>query len=183
MSELQRVVFSSGFESLFSRDLRAHVTPVIGAELKALGVNLEKPFQAGYPIETWAAAVELLAKHLYPEDGKPAAYWKLGRSTIAGFAETLIGRAAFGFLRLVGPVRSVERAARTYANTNNYTKVALNRVGPTSFDFYLNEKHTLPEYDIGVVEAVLEHVGAKSPRVTLVSQDAEGFTMRLEWTA
>ena len=80
-------------------------------------------------------------------------------------------------------MRSVERAARTYASTNNYTKVTLNRVGPTSFDFHLNEKHTLPEYDMGVVEGVLEHVGAKTPVVTLSSQDPEGFTLRLEWTS
>ncbi len=183
MSTEQRVVFASGFESLFSRDLRAQVTPELDRELKACGVFLDKPFQAAYSIETWAAAVEATAKHLFPGEARPVAYWKLGRSTIEGFAETLIGRASFGFLRLVGPVRSVERAARTYASTNNYTKVTLNRVGPTSFDFHLNEKHTLPEYDMGVVEGVLEHVGAKTPVVTLSSQDPEGFTLRLEWTS
>jgi uncharacterized protein (TIGR02265 family) len=180
MSE-QRVVFSSGFESLFSRELRALITPSLDAALKQLGVHLDKPFLPAYPIETWTAVVELLARELYPQDSPQSAQWKLGRSTIEGFTHTIIGKAAFGFLRLIGPVRSVERAARSYANTNNYTKVELKRIGDTAFEFKLNEKHTLPEYDMGVVEAVLEHVGAKMPQVTLLAKDAESFTLKVEW--
>ena len=183
MGEEQRVVFGSGFESLFSKEIRGKVTPALDQELQALGVRLEKPFQAGYPIELWAAAVAAVARHLYPEDSTPAAYLKLGRSTIIGFCETLVGRALFPLLRLIGPVRALDRAARNYAATNNYTKVVLTRVGPTCFDFYLNEKHTLPEYDMGVLEEALIQLHVSAPKVTLRSQDAEGFTMRLEWNA
>lgn len=179
----ERIVFASGFEGLFSKDLRAQVTPAIDAELRKLGVVIDRPFLPGYPVEKWAEVVELLARTLHAGESREAAYWKLGRSTVSGFGETLIGKAAFAFMKLVGPVRSVERAARNYANTNNYTVVGLNRTGPTSFDFHLNEKHTLPEFDMGVVEAILEHVGAKQPVVTLVDKDAEGFTMHLEWQA
>lgn len=179
----ERIVFASGFEGLFSKELRAHVTPACDAELRRLGVFIDKPFLPGYPVEKWAEVVEALAQHLYPNESREAAYWKLGRSTVRGFGETIIGKAAFAFMKLVGPVRSVERAARNYANTNNYTVVGLNRTGPTSFDFHLNEQHTIPEFDMGVVEAILEYVGAKSPVVTLVSKDSEGFTMHLEWQA
>ena len=178
-----RVVFNSGFESLFSKEIRAKVTPAMDGELKAAGVRLDKPFLPAYPIDIWAAAVASCAKHVYPEDSAPDAYRKLGRSTIVGFCETLAGRALFPLLRLIGPVRALDRAARNYAATNNYTKVTLTRVGPTSFDFYLNEKHTLPEYDMGVLEEALKQLHVKSPLVTLRSQDTEGFTMRLEWNA
>ena len=178
-----RVVFNSGFESLFSKEIRAKVTPAMDGELKAGGVNLSKPFLPAYPIDIWAAAVANCAKHVYPEDSTPDAYRKLGKSTIVGFCETLAGRALFPLLRLIGPVRALDRAARNYAATNNYTKVTLTRVAPTSFDFYLNEKHTLPEYDMGVLEEALKQLHVKSPQVTLRSQDIEGFTMRLEWNA
>lgn len=179
----QRVVFNSGFDSLFSKDIRAKVTPAMADELTAAGVRLDKAFPPGYPIETWATAVAICAKHLYPEDSAPDAYKKLGRSTIVGFCDTLAGKALFPLLRLIGPVRALDRAARNYAATNNYTKVTLTRVGPTSFDFYLNEKHTLPEYDMGVLEEALTQLHVKAPLVTLREQDTEGFTMRLEWTA
>jgi uncharacterized protein (TIGR02265 family) len=182
-AEPPRVIFGNSFDSLFSRELRAHITPTLDAEFKKHGVNLSKPFQPAYAVEVWAEVIELLSKHLYPKDSREAAQWKLGRNTIDGFVHTLIGKAAFGFMRLVGPVRSVERAARTYANANNYTRVELKRIGPTSFEFTLNEKHTLPEYDMGVLEAVLEHVGARQPHVTLIKRDAEGFTLKLEWAA
>ena len=176
-----RVVFNSGFESLFSKDIRGKVTPAMDAELKAAGVRLDKAFLPAYPIETWASALATCAKHLYPQDSAPEAYKKLGRSTIVGFCDTLAGKALFPLLRLIGPVRALDRAARNYAATNNYTKVTLTRVGPTSFDFYLNEKHTLPQYDMGVLEEALIQLHVQAPLVTLSTQDSEGFTMRLEW--
>ena len=183
MAEETRVVFASGFDSLVSKEIRSKLTPACTAELTAAGLRLDKPFQAAYPIEVWAAAVASLSKHVYPEDSAPEACQKLGRSTIVGFCETLIGRALFPLLRLIGPVRALDRAARNYAATNNYTKVVLTRVGPSCFDFYLNEKHTLPAFDIGVLQEALHQLHVKSPSVRLVSQDSEGFTMRLEWAA
>ncbi|MFZ5445998.1 MAG: DUF2378 family protein [Myxococcota bacterium] len=177
----ERIVFGQGFEGLFSREVRALLTPACKDELDRLGVHLDRPFLPGYSVELWAQTVELVARHIYPDETREAAYWKLGRSTVHGFGETLIGKAAFAFMKLTGPVRSVERAARNYANTNNYTVVKLSRTGPTSFDFHLNEQHTIPEFDMGVVEAILEYVGAKHVAVTLVSKDTEGFTMHLEW--
>lgn len=178
-----RVVFGSGFDSLFSRELRARVTPSMVQDLSALGVRLDRPFNPAYPVETWASVLSLSAKHLYSQDSQPEAYRKLGRTTVVGFAETFLGKALFPLLRLIGPVRALDRAARSYASTNNYTKVVLTQIAPTCFDFYLNEKHTLPEYDMGVVEEVLTHLHVPAPRVTLKTQDTEGFTMRLEWTA
>lgn len=177
-----RVVFASGFDSLFSKEIRAKLTPAITAELQAAGVRLDKSFQPAYPIEVWTAAVDVLCKRLYPEDSMPEACRKLGRSTIVGFCETLVGRALFPLLRLIGPVRALDRIERNYAATNNYTKVVLTRVGPTCFDFHLNEKHTMPQFDMGVLEEALEQLKVANPRVTLRTQDAEGFTMRLEWT-
>lgn len=176
-----RVVFGSGFDSLFSKDFRTKVTPALDAELKALGVRLDKPFQAGYPVEVWNSVLELTAKHLYASDSMPEAFFKLGRTTIVGFCETLAGRALFPLLRLIGPVRAVERAARNYAATNNYTQVTLTRVGPTCFDFHLNEKHSLPQFDMGVLHEALVQLHVASPGVTLKDHDSEGFTMRLEW--
>ncbi|MFO0601435.1 MAG: DUF2378 family protein [Myxococcaceae bacterium] len=180
-AEPQRVVFSQGFEGLFSKDIRARVTPEFDAALRKLGIALDKPFQAAYPIELWAECVELASKHVYPDLPRPDAYRRLGADTIQGFGQTFIGKAVFGMLKLIGPVRAIERATRNYASTNNYTKVTLTRTSPTSFHFHLNEKHTLPEFDMGVVEEMLRYLGAAEPRVTLVQQDPEGFTMNLEW--
>ena len=178
-----RVVFGSGFDALFSKDFRNRVTPQLEQELATQGVRLDRPFNPAYPVEVWASVLSLSAKHLYAHDSLPEAYRKMGRSTVVGFGETFIGKALFPLLRLIGPVRALDRAARSYASTNNYTKVVLTQITPSCFDFYLNEKHTLPEYDMGVVEEMLTHLHVPSPRVTLKTQDTEGFTMRLEWTA
>ncbi len=178
-----RVVFGSGFDALFSKDFRSRVTPQLEQALATRGVRLDRPFNPAYPVEVWASVLSLSAQHLFTQDSVPEAYRKLGRSTVVGFGETFIGKALFPLLRLIGPVRALDRAARSYASTNNYTKVVLTQMTPSCFDFYLNEKHTLPEYDMGVVEEMLTHLHVPSPRVTLKTQDTEGFTMRLEWNA
>ncbi len=181
MTTETRVVFGSGFEALFSADFRARVTPELDAALRGIGVRLDKPFNPGYPIETWAQTLTLMSKHLYSELSLAEASRQLGRATVDGFEHTFLGKASFPLMRLIGVARSIERAARSYASTNNYTKVVLTRLSQTSFDFYLNEKHTLPQYDMGVVERMLELLKAKEPTVVLQSQDAEGFVMRLAW--
>lgn len=178
-----RVVFGSGFDALFSKDFRKRVTPQLEQELVTIGVRLDRPFNPAYSVEAWAQALSLSARHLYAQDALPEAYRKMGRSTVVGFGETFIGKALFPLLRLIGPVRALDRAARSYASTNNYTKVVLTQIAPSCFDLQLNEKHTLPEYDMGVVEEMLTQLHVASPRVTLKTQDSEGFTMRLEWTA
>ncbi|MBL8916114.1 MAG: DUF2378 family protein [Archangium sp.] len=176
-----RVVFASGFEGLFSKDFRKRLTPALIAELKALGVNIEKPFNPAYTVETWASVINACSRHIYPELSLPDASWKLGRDTVDGFAHTMIGKALFTMMKLIGPARSLERSMRSYASTNNYTKVTLQRTGPTSYDFGLNEKHTLPQYDMGVVEWLLQMCGAKNVSVTLTTHDAEGFMAQLTW--
>jgi uncharacterized protein (TIGR02265 family) len=176
------VVFGSGFEGLFSQGFRQRVTPALTAELKALGVDLDRPFDAAYPIETWAKTLEVCARHVYPELSWPDASWRLGRDTVDGFGHTLIGKAVYGVMKLIGPARSVERAARSYASTNNYTKVTLNRTSQTSYDFHINEQHSLPEFDMGALEGLLTFAGAKDPKVTLIRQDAEGYLFHLAWS-
>lgn len=176
-----RVVFASGFDGLFSKEFRKRVTPALVSELKSLGVNIEKPFNPAYTVETWAAVINACSRHLYPELSLPDASWQLGRDTVDGFAHTLIGKAIFGMMKIIGPARSLERSMRSYASTNNYTKVELNRTGPTSYDFTLNEKHTLPQYDMGALEWMLQMCGAKNVTVTLVKQDPEGFIFHLAW--
>lgn len=181
MNTPPRVVFGQGFEGLFCPELRARLTPSLVEQLARLGVNIHKPFNPAYTIETWQQTIELLARELYPTQSMGDAQKDLGRITLRGYGETLVGKALFAMLRIIGPVRAIERAARSYASTNNYTQVTLTRTGPNEYDFGINEKHTLPEYDMGVSEAMLEYLGVKDGRVTLVSKDAEGFTMHLSW--
>lgn len=179
MSE-PRVVFSAGFDSLFSKEVRARVTPALEAELLALGVNLKKPFQAGYPVEVWAGTVKACAKHLFPEARGNHGFFELGRLTMRGFRETLIGAAIFGVMRLIGPARTLERSARTYASASNYTKVTLNRLSDNAYEMGLNEAHTPPEYDMGVIDQALELLGVR-PSVKLISANPDGFLMHVSW--
>ena len=179
--ESEALVFASSFEGLFHAELRKRITPALALALRNEGVVLDKPFLPAYPVAVWARALALCVEHLFPEDAPELAYRKLGRSTIEGYGQTLIGRAAMALMKVLGPARSLERATRTFASANNYTRVRLDRLGQTAFDLHINATKTPPEFDLGVVETVLLSVGAQDLSVTLQSQDATGFTMRLTW--
>ncbi len=181
MQNAPRLVFSQGFESLFHPEFCKGVTPAMKEEFKAIGLDIDRKLLPGYPVETWAKTLEICAKHLYPSLPYEDAALELGRGAIDGFMHTIGGKAAFFAMRLIGVARSIERAARTYAVTSNYQQVKLTRLSATSFDFYLNENVAPPEFDMGIVGRTLEELGAKNSTVTLVSRDAEGFTMRLTW--
>ncbi|MBL8910165.1 MAG: DUF2378 family protein [Archangium sp.] len=180
MSSEPRVVFAAGFDSLFSKEVRARVTPALEAELLALGVNLKKPFNPAYPVEAWAGSVKACAKHLFPDAKGNEGFFELGRLTMRGFRETLIGAAIFGVMRLIGPARTLERSARTYASASNYTQVSLKRLSESSYEMGLNEAHTPPEYDMGVIDQAIELLGVK-PSVKLLNASSEGFLMLVSW--
>lgn len=178
-----RVVFSAAFEGLFSKDVRSRIAPEFKPQLLKLGINLDKPFNPAYPVEVWANAVAATSRHLYPTATAEEAQRLIGRDTIAGFGETMVGKAMFAMLRLIGITRTLERSARSYAASSNYTQVTLTKTGPTSYDFQLNEMHTLPQFDMGIVEGMLTYLGAKQLNVTLKSKNVDGFTLHLEWSS
>ncbi|MFO0601432.1 MAG: DUF2378 family protein [Myxococcaceae bacterium] len=175
-----RVVFGAAFDSLFSKEVRARLTPALRDELKKLNIDLERRFNPGYPVETWAATVGACAKHLFPDARGNESWFELGRLTMRGFGETVLGRAAFGLMKLIGPARTLERSARTYASVSNYTVVTLKRLDQTVYTMHLTELHTPPEYDMGVVDQALELLGVL-PEVKLEATDPTGFTLRVSW--
>lgn len=178
-----RVVFATAFEGLFSKDVRARLAPEFKPELLKLGVNLDKPFNPAYPVEVWAAVVDAVGKHLYPTLSREEAQRRVGRDTIEGFGHTVVGKALFAMLRLIGLTRAIERSTRSYASSANYTQIKLTKTGPTSFDFEMNELHTLPQFDMGIIEGMLAFLGAKNFEVTVKSRNADGFTLHLTWSA
>ncbi len=182
MSET-RVVYHSAYESLFTPALRGRITSSIEDELRAAGVDLKKKFDPVYPLPVWLETLRILARSFHPTLTFEAACVLLGRDTIDGFTGTLVGRASFAALRVIGVRRAVERAARTYAVTNNYTRVTLTPVGPTSYDFHMNEFDVPAEFDVGVLGRCLELLGASAPQVTVTARDETGFTLRLSWAA
>src|SRR5690242_8988274 len=106
----------------------------------------------------------------------------MGERMIDGYQESMIGRAMFSTLRLLGPRRMLQRAQKNFRSGNNYTEVRFTDVSPTSMELWFNEvDEVLRHFTVGLVLAGMRVGGAVEPQVELLHSDAKGCTLRASW--
>lgn len=176
------LVFDHTLQGLFSRTFPQGVPPALKTQLRAAGVDLDKPLLPAYSLETWSRCIELSAPVLFPTERDEVAWRQLGERLIDGYKETMIGRAMFATLKLLGPRRMLQRSRKNFRSGNNYTEVELTDVSPTEMDVWFNEKNdTLRHFTAGLVLAGLRVGGAREPQVSIRHSDARGVTLRASW--
>ncbi|WNG13350.1 DUF2378 family protein [Cystobacter fuscus] len=175
-------VFNHTVQGLFSRAFPQGVPASLKEKLRAAGVDLDKPLLPAYPIKTWSQCVALSAPVAFPNELPSVAWHKLGERMIDGYQETMIGRAMFASLRLLGPRRMLQRAKRSFRSGNNYTEVQFTDVSETEMDLWFNETdEVLRHFTAGLVMAGMRMGGAELPRVGILHTDARGVTFRASW--
>jgi uncharacterized protein (TIGR02265 family) len=182
MSE-QQLVFNHTVQGLFSRSFPDGVPPELKAQLRAVGVDLDKPLLPAYPTSVWARCIALGAQAAFPEDRREVAWRKLGERMIDGYQDFMIGRAMFSLLQVLGPRRTLQRAQKNFRTGNNYSEVRVSDVSPTELELWFNETDdVLRHFTVGLVLAGMRAGGAHEPQVRLHDVDAKGFTLRASWT-
>jgi uncharacterized protein (TIGR02265 family) len=182
MAETQYLIFSHSLQGLMSRAFPGGVPPELKAKLRTVGVDLDRPLLPAYPRETWARCIELAAPLAFPRESRELAWRKLGERMIDGYQETMIGRAMFATLRLLGPRRMLQRSQKSFRSGNNYTEVRLTDVAPTVVDVWINEtEDVLRHFTVGLVLAGMRAGGALEPQADIHQVDARGFTVRAAW--
>ena len=177
----ERVVFNSAFEGLFLRALAVDMTPVLMERLKRSGLDVSQRLLPAYPIAVWVAAIELACDAVYPTLTRDDACHRLGRRIIDGYQQTLIGRALFATLRLIGPRRTLDRVAKSFRTSNNFSEARLTEETGRRFALWMNEVETNPHLTAGIIERGLELAGAKEARVVMRSRDAVGCILECSW--
>ncbi len=178
------LIFHHTIQGFFSRAFPGGVPPGLKAQLRTAGVDLDKPLLPAYPMETWSRCIELSAPFAFPEDMPQEAWRRLGERMIDGYQETMIGRAMFATLKLLGPRRMLQRSRKNFRSGNNYTDVVLSDVSPTEMDLWFNETHeVLRHFVAGIVLAGMRVGGAEAPHVDVLRTDARGVTYRASWAS
>jgi len=176
------LIFHHTIQGFFSRTFPEGVPTTLKQYLRGAGVDLDKPLLPAYPVEVWSRCIELSAPFVFPDATPQDAWLKLGERMIDGYQETMIGRAMFATLRLLGPRRMLQRSRKNFRSGNNYTDVVLSDVSPTEMDLWFNETHeVLRQFVAGCVLAGLRVGGAESPHVDVLRTDARGVTYRASW--
>ena len=152
-------------------------------ELRALGLDFDKPLLSAYPLGPWETATELIIGELFPLLPLPEARVELGRLFMKGFAETAIGKAALMFGKAVGVRRTLARMTRNMRNGNNYTETdvvehgkghveLITRMRPEFLERWANKPSALGEQFTGVLQGAMELLGAPDSKVVLKAYDA-----------
>jgi uncharacterized protein (TIGR02265 family) len=176
----EKLIFDHTVESVL-RTLKRPIPPEQIAGLDALGIDLSKPLLPAYPVETYTALIDFVARQRWPELSPEEGTFQVGRAFIETYTEmTLLGRAAKGVLRTIGPHRTIERMSRTYRTANNYTETRLQRLGPASYELWFNYSRQ-PHYFRGMVQATLEICKVKQLEVTISSRVGDELTLHVSW--
>lgn len=173
-------MYRSIFESLFVHGLKAEQTPALRAELKALGVDLDK-LLPGYEYAVWERAT-LAALRCFPQLERGAALTLLGRRTVAGSLDVNpLSRAGLKVLSVLGVTRAMKRAfGRDPSQT--VSRATFGAESPTSLEVTFSQVGTIPEFSLGSLLEVAETLGARDARGVIVAHDETGSARyQLEW--
>jgi len=177
------LVFNHTVQGLFSRTFPDGVPPELKAQLRTVGVDLDKTLLPAYPTTTWSRCIELGARTAFPQEPRREVAWRrMGERMIDGYQDSMIGKAMFSMLQVLGPRRTLQRAQKNFRTGNNYTEVRFSDVSPTEMEVWFNETDdVLRHFTVGLVLAGLRAGGASEPEVRLLGTDAKGFTLRASW--
>lgn len=183
MAEKERLVFSPSVEGLFVRGVGSKLTLAIRNEIRAVGIDLDKPLLAAYPVDTYHRAINIVAQRVYPELTAEKAHFEIGSRMIYGLVETLIGKGLVGFAKVVGPRRSLMKVATTSKTSTNFSQNEAREIGPNEVEIIAYPYVGLPELMQGAMVASAEVAGAKNARCDISSWDpkSEKLVLRVRW--
>jgi uncharacterized protein (TIGR02265 family) len=180
----ERAVFAPTVEGLV-RGVGSKLSGHARDQLRALGIDLDRPLKPGYPAVTWHRALELIAADVYPGVNASEAHFRMGARTVHGLDETLVGKAMLAMIRLIGPRRALLRLPTSAKIGTNFVNLTLTEHSPNDLELVSEPFMGYAEVMQGSVHALIDIAGAKEPRVDIVGYDraTERMTLRVRWSA
>lgn len=171
------VAFSSLIESLGR--IMAPLDEPARTKLKGLGIDLEHILPA-YPVETWYAGIELAMSRFDPSLTPEQKQAHFGVRLVEVYGDTLVGKAMYAMLRLIGPERSIQRATRSFRTATNFLDTSSVMHGPRDWELTMNEV-VLPHRYPAFFQKVLTLAGAKNPKTWMTSLTDTHASYRSTW--
>lgn len=168
----------SAVEGMYVRALQP--TGAFAEELKALGVDVQR-LEPTYPTAVWQASIEVARRHVAGHLPKAAGYQLLGEKFIGGFFDTLVGKMISIGLPLLGPGKTLQRLARTWASAQPHLKVETQQESDTSWRVTLREHGIVADFCAGIFVGGLSRTGVK-PDVQVVERSDEHCVLRVRWS-
>lgn len=176
----EKLWFSVVIEGIFVKGLGDRLTPALKAEIKKAGIDLDK-LQPAYPLEVVHKAFNVVIPRLFPDVPREQALLELGRTSLRGFTETLLGRALLQVLKLIGVRRSLLRMHTSMRSGNNFLETFSTVIGPSCIDLKFSDVSDLPTFYQGILEEGGRLAHAKNLRISTLISDPPMHIYRVEW--
>lgn len=174
-----RVVFGHTMDALLER-CGKDLAPEGWAELARLGVERDKRLPA-YEFDRWCQTVTFLASQLHLTKTLGEAEFQLGSDFIERYAETLIGRALFAVLRILGPGRILKRMARSFRTGTNFTTADVSEETDHGALVRIASIEPRARFTHGILARDLQLAGIPGVKVDVASIDGDAATYRVSW--
>lgn len=174
--------FQQVIEGLFLVALKDRRTARLDARLREDGLDLSRPLAPAYPSMRYVEWLRITCQELYPELDEARGLRRLGEAMMSGYTRTMMGKAIFGVMRVIGIRRALDRITRGFRSGDNYSLATCEWVGPQEARVTFNEVHGAPTYNEGALEEALRMLGADAPKVELIScPDGREAVYRITW--
>jgi uncharacterized protein (TIGR02265 family) len=162
---------------------RAQLTPRIRDRLKTEAGFDDSATSATYPMAALDGTIRVISEEFFKGLKPDQATYELGRATLKRYGEGALGKALFGIVRLLGPMKFIKRMPALFRQTNNYADVKIEVKGPTSYEIDHNEVGAYPHYLRGVMQGCADLIGLKGHRAELLSYDGHRGRYLCHWEA
>ena len=175
------IVYRNTVDALLERMLVRgnRLTPHLEMKLAAIGIRRGE--SADVPQASWRKALPLVAGELFGSDVPEDAHRRLGALMLTSFAETLVGKALFTTLRVIGVRRGLERMAKNFRVGNNFTDSRLTGGTDNDVELWVSDVNAVPQYIRGLMEAACTAAGAKDVNVELLRYEVPAASYRIRW--
>lgn len=181
MGGVEKLVFEPALEGLFIRGIGERVTWPLKAELRALGLDLDRPLPRAISREDWYAALAMVVKHLFPEHPRDEAHRIIGQRLMYGTEHTFPGRVIAPLVRKLGPRRFLKRLPRYMKVSNNFCTGVLTELGLTSMRLEVDDVGDAPGVFLGSLERMVAWAGGSDVVVTMDTPRLPAATYVVSW--
>jgi uncharacterized protein (TIGR02265 family) len=169
------------FESLFLHSLQLHTKDgPLYEDLKELGFDARK-LEPSYPLSVLNACVDHAARALHPELSAERGRWEMGRLTVRGMLDTMVGKVLAVGINLLGPARYLKK----YPDYMKMETVPYTcRVVQLEERAYRMEFEKVPEitphFTAGMIEEGVRYTKV-DPTLALVEHSPTRYDLTVRW--
>src|SRR3954471_1193951 len=139
------------FEGLFRRALHVEPTSPLAEALPEIGFDLKAP-KGRYPGAVWKAALEVTARHQFPQLTMPEAQRELGKLFTAGFFETIVGKVIGSIIPFLGTDRMMARMPKFASMATSGVSLETIRESEKQWRVRYTSRHASPDFMAGALE-------------------------------